>query len=91
MGHDCTPFPSNAGAGSIEAFEGLAPLIVWRKELCTDSGGAAKYRGGMGQVIEIEIVSDTPMRMSMLSDRRHHLAQGLVGGARWRAARHDPI
>ena len=56
-GHDCTPFPTNAGAGSIEAFEGLAPLIVWRKELCPDSGGAGKYRGGMGQEIEIEIVS----------------------------------
>ena len=79
-GHDCTPFPTNAGAGSIEAFEGLAPLVVWRKELCADSGGAGQFRGGMGQELEIEIVSDTPMRMSMLSDRRHHPAQGFLGG-----------
>ena len=33
-------FPTNAGAGSIEAFESVAPLVVWRKQLRPDSGGA---------------------------------------------------
>jgi len=73
-------FPTNAGAGSIEAFESIAPLIVWRKEYRTDSGGAGKQRGGLGQECEIENRSDTPLRLSLLSDRWYHPAQGILGG-----------
>ena len=31
-GHNCTAFPTNTGSGSIEAFESISPLIVWKKE-----------------------------------------------------------
>jgi N-methylhydantoinase B len=73
-------FPTNAGAGSIEAFESIAPLIVWRKEYRPDSGGAGKQRGGLGQECVIENRSDTPLRLSLLSDRWYHPAQGILGG-----------
>lgn len=73
-------FPTNAGAGSIEAFESIAPLIVWRKEYRPDSGGAGKQRGGLGQECEIENRSDTPLRLSLLSDRWYHPAMGVLGG-----------
>lgn len=75
-----TAFPTNAGAGSIEAFESIAPLIVWKKEFRTDSGGAGKYRGGLGQECEIEIRSREPLQISLLSDRWHHPAEGVRGG-----------
>jgi N-methylhydantoinase B len=75
-----TSFPTNVGAGSIEAFESVSPLVVWRKELRPDSGGAGKFRGGLGQEAEIEVRSPSPLRLSLLSDRRDHPALGVVGG-----------
>jgi N-methylhydantoinase B len=79
-GNSCTAFPTNSGAGSIEAFESISPLIVWKKELRTDSGGAGKYRGGLAQDIEVEIVSQEPLRLSLLSDRQKYAPIGLLGG-----------
>lgn len=76
----CTAFPTNSGAGSIEAFESISPLIVWKKEFRTDSGGAGKHRGGLGQEIEVEVVSSQPLRLSLLSDRQKYGAIGLQGG-----------
>src|SRR5262249_48355983 len=76
----CTPFPTNTGSGSIEAFEGLAPLLVRRKELLPDSGGAGKHRGGLGQEIEIEVTSDKSIDLSLMSDRIRNRPQGLLGG-----------
>ena len=75
-----TSFPTNVGAGSIEAFESVSPLVVWRKQLRPDSGGAGKFRGGLGQEAEIEVRSPSPLRLSLLSDRRDHPALGVVGG-----------
>jgi N-methylhydantoinase B len=79
-GLSTTAFPTNAGAGSIEAFESISPLIVWRKEYRTDSGGAGRYRGGLGQECEIENRSDVPLQLSLLSDRWRHPATGVLGG-----------
>jgi N-methylhydantoinase B len=76
-----TSFPTNVGAGSIEAFESVSPLVVWRKQLRPDSGGAGRYRGGLGQEAEIEVRSPSPLRLSLLSDRRDHPALGVLGGA----------
>ena len=75
-----TAFPTNVGAGSIEAYESVAPLLVWKKQLRPDSGGAGRFRGGLGQVAEIEVRTPGPVRLSLLSDRRDHPAQGLLGG-----------
>ena len=76
-----TSFPTNVGAGSIEAFESVSPLVVWRKQLRPDSGGAGRFRGGLGQEAEIEVRSPAPVRLSLLSDRRDHPALGVLGGA----------
>src|SRR5437899_11747296 len=51
-GLSTTAFPTNSGAGSVEAFESIAPLLVWKKEFRQDSGGAGQHRGGLGQEIE---------------------------------------
>jgi N-methylhydantoinase B len=76
----CTAFPTNAGAGSIEAFESIAPLIVWKKSLRQDSGGPGRFRGGLGQEIVVEVVSPEPLRLSLLSDRLRYPPQGLAQG-----------
>ena len=81
-----TAFPTNVGAGSIEAYESVAPLVVWRKQLRADSGGAGKFRGGLGQEVEIEVRAPEEVRLSLLSDRRDHPAQGVLGGAAGGAA-----
>jgi N-methylhydantoinase B len=81
-----TAFPTNVGAGSIEAYESVAPLLVWKKQLRPDSGGAGRYRGGLGQEAIIEVRTDAPVRLSLLSDRRDHPAQGLRGGKAGAAA-----
>ncbi|MEM7254518.1 MAG: hydantoinase B/oxoprolinase family protein [Pseudomonadota bacterium] len=75
-----TAFPTNAGAGSIEAFEAVSPLIVWKKELREDSGGAGRHRGGLGQECVIENRSGNALQLSLLSDRWTHPASGLRGG-----------
>jgi N-methylhydantoinase B len=75
-----TSFPTNVGAGSIEAFESVAPLVVWKKQLTTDSGGPGRFRGGLGQEAEIELRAPVPVRLSLLSDRRDHPALGVLGG-----------
>ncbi|MFD2182447.1 hydantoinase B/oxoprolinase family protein [Rhodoplanes azumiensis] len=80
-GLSTTSFPTNVGAGSIEALESASPLLVWRKQLRPDSGGAGRFRGGLGQEAEIEVRSSTPVRLSLLSDRRDHPPLGLAGGA----------
>lgn len=81
-----TAFPTNVGAGSIEAYESVAPLLVWKKQLLPDSGGAGRFRGGLGQHVEIEVRTPAAVRLSLLSDRRDHPAQGLLGGGQGGAA-----
>jgi N-methylhydantoinase B len=75
-----TAFPTNVGAGSIEAYESVAPLLVWKKRLRSDSGGPGTFRGGLGQEIEIEVRAEQSVRLSLLSDRHQHPPYGLLGG-----------
>ena len=79
-GLSTTAFPTNVGAGSIEAYESAAPVFVWKKRLRMDSGGAGRFRGGLGQEIELELRTDAPARLSLLSDRHQHPASGILGG-----------
>ncbi len=79
-GNATTAFPTNSGAGSIEVFESISPLIVWKKELRPDSGGPGRQRGGLGQEVELEAVAPEPLRLSLLSDRQKHPPGGLLGG-----------
>ena len=79
-GLSTTAFPTNAGAGSVEAFESIAPLVVWKKTFRADSGGPGERRGGLGQEVEIESRSTESLQLSLLSDRWKHPAQGMLGG-----------
>jgi N-methylhydantoinase B len=79
-GLSTTAFPTNSGAGSVEALESIAPLLIWKKEFREDSGGAGTHRGGLGQEIEVEVTATEPLRLSLLSDRQKHAPRGLLGG-----------
>ena len=79
-GLSCIPFPTNSSCGSIEIQESIMPLLFWKKEMIQDSGGPGKYRGGLGQQILLEMIGPEPIRISLLTDRHHHPAQGFMGG-----------
>jgi N-methylhydantoinase B len=55
-------------------------VLFWKKEMVTDSGGAGRFRGGIGQEIILEVISNDPIRVSLLTDRHKHPAQGYIGG-----------
>ncbi|MBZ9558499.1 MULTISPECIES: hydantoinase B/oxoprolinase family protein [unclassified Modicisalibacter] len=79
-GLSATAFPSGVHTMPIEATEHTGPIIVWRKELRPDSGGAGKYRGGLGQVIEIAPADGHEFDFSAMFDRITSAPRGRDGG-----------
>ena len=59
-GLSATPFPSGVRNVPVEISEAITPMVVWRKELREDSGGAGAQRGGLGQVMEITSREEAP-------------------------------
>ncbi|HLI24174.1 MAG TPA: hydantoinase B/oxoprolinase family protein [Acidimicrobiales bacterium] len=97
-GLSATAFPSGVASSPVEVIETTSPLVIRRKELRRDSGGPGRFRGGLGQTIEVEVRTGEPYVVSVLSDRFLHPAQGYAGGkpgarAGFRTStgrRHDP-
>jgi N-methylhydantoinase B len=79
-GLSTTAFPSGVATAPAEVIETTGPLVVRRKELRRDSGGAGANRGGLGQTIEVEVRTGEPYVLSVLSDRFLHAAEGYAGG-----------
>ena len=79
-GLSATAFPSGVMTMPIEATEHSGPVVIWRKELRPDSGGAGKYRGGLGQYMEVGAVSGYEFEFSAMFDRVEHPARGRQGG-----------
>ena len=79
-GLSATAFPSGVMTMPIEATEHTGPIVVWRKELRPDSGGDGEFRGGLGQVIEIEPAPGHQFDFSAMFDRVNHPAAGREGG-----------
>jgi len=63
-----------------EATEQVGPVIIWRKELRPDSGGAGKRRGGLGQYMEVGAREGHEFDISAMFDRVRHPARGRRGG-----------
>jgi len=80
-GMSATAFPSGVRAMSSELFETLAPIVVWRKELRADSGGAGETRGGLGQTVEVGTLDGAPFALYAMFDRVENPAKGRGGGA----------
>ncbi|MBV2143430.1 hydantoinase B/oxoprolinase family protein [Falsochrobactrum sp. TDYN1] len=79
-GLSSTAFPSGVHTMPIEATEQTGPIVIWRKELRPGSGGAGKYRGGLGQIIEIAPAADHEFDFSAMFDRISTPARGRDGG-----------
>src|SRR5262249_314159 len=75
-----TAFPSGVMTMPVEATEQVGPVIIWRKELRPDSGGAGKYRGGLGQFMEVGARQGHEFDIQAMFDRVHHPARGRRGG-----------
>ncbi len=85
-GIDAMAFPSGVGAIPIEITETESPLVFWRKALLQGSGGAGRFQGGMGQVIEIGHAEAAPFTVAAATfDRINNPARGREGGASGRA------
>jgi N-methylhydantoinase B len=79
-GLSATPFPSGVRNVPVEATEAITPLVILRKELRQDSGGAGKYRGGLGQVMEVSSREDAAFGIFAGFERVKFPARGRNGG-----------
>lgn len=80
-GMNATAFPSGVMTMPIEATEHAGPVIIWRKELRPDSGGAGQQRGGLGQYMEVGAREGHEFDFQAMFDRVDHPARGRRGGA----------
>jgi len=79
-GLNATAFPSGVMTMPIEATEHAGPVIIWRKELRPDSGGAGQHRGGLGQFMEVGARAGHEFDFQAMFDRVDHPARGRRGG-----------
>ena len=79
-GLSATAFPSGVRAMPVEVTEAGAPIVIWRKELRTDSGGAGHRRGGLGQTVEVATRGDDSFEVLAMYERVRHPALGRDGG-----------
>ena len=80
-GLSTTAFPSGVRTTPTEVNEVTAPLLFRRREFRAGSGGDGEFRGGLGQVIEIDHAQGAPFVVSKMFDRIGHPAHGRRGGA----------
>jgi N-methylhydantoinase B len=79
-GLSATAYPSGVAGVAVEVIETLAPIVLRRRELRPDSGGAGTFRGGLGQTMDVEVLTDEPYVFSGLYERIRCPAPGLHGG-----------
>ncbi len=73
-------FPSGVAGVPAEVIESLSPLVMRRRQLRPDSGGAGVQRGGLGQLTEFTNRAEGRWSVSCIVDRTRYPAQGLLGG-----------
>ena len=79
-GQSAYAWPSNVSNVPVELIERNSALFVHRKELRPGSGGQGQFRGGLGQEIEFEVVSETPVGIIFMAERCRFAAPGMAGG-----------
>jgi N-methylhydantoinase B/oxoprolinase/acetone carboxylase alpha subunit len=79
-GMSATGFPSGVRSTPVEVVENISPVVIWRKELRPGSAGKGKWRGGLGQIVEIGTIDDSPFMVFAMFDRTVNPAHGRLGG-----------
>ena len=80
-GLSATAYPSGVWGSQVEITESIVPVHIHRRELIADSGGAGEFRGGLGQVIELESSEQQPILLFTSLERMKYPARGRSGGA----------
>jgi N-methylhydantoinase B len=80
-GLSATAFPSGIRGVPAEVIENISPVVMHRRELRPDSEGPGRYRGGLGQEMEIGVRGDSEWVLSAMYDRTRCPAQGIRGGS----------
>ena len=73
-------FPTNVSTTPVEVLERGVPVRIHDKSFLPGSGGAGKFRGGLGQRVAMEITSPRPVTLVVLSQRLNFPPVGRNGG-----------
>jgi N-methylhydantoinase B len=79
-GLSATAYPSGITGVPAEVIESVAPVLMHKRELLTDSGGPGKFRGGLGQEMVLQMQTGKPVLHSCMYDRTQFPARGFLGG-----------
>jgi N-methylhydantoinase B len=79
-GLNTTGFPTGVRAAPTEVLETLTPLVQRRREMRPDSGGPGRFRGGLGQVVEVARRGGHGWTVNANIDRVDNPAPGALGG-----------
>jgi N-methylhydantoinase B len=66
--------------GSVEVTETRFPLFFARHEFRPDSGGAGRFRGGVGSLLELHVETTEPARANTAGEGVRYAPYGLLGG-----------
>ena len=80
-------FPSNTQNLGVEMLEASTPVLVDCREMIPDSGGAGRFRGGVGIRFSVRAIAKTIFSLAI--GHVKHAPQGILGGAPGRAGRVD--
>ncbi|MEV7092273.1 hydantoinase B/oxoprolinase family protein [Amycolatopsis sp. NPDC051045] len=86
-GLSTTGFPSGLRSTPTEVIETMAPLVQHARELRVDSGGAGRWRGGLGQVTTMAARGEFTWSVNGNVDRVRAAASGVDGGRSGAAGR----
>jgi N-methylhydantoinase B len=79
-GEHVLSWPSNISSTPVEVGERNSPFFFHYKRLRAGSGGAGKFRGGLGQDVMVESESARPIVASFMAERTTYPAPGFAGG-----------
>lgn len=80
-GLSATAFPSGVWGSQVESTESAAPVLISKRELRVDSGGAGQFRGGLGQRIEMQAADGDDIALFLSVERTRFPAKGRHGGS----------
>jgi N-methylhydantoinase B len=73
-------FPTNVSTTPVEILERSVPVRILDKTFLPGSGGVGEYRGGLGERVALEVTSERPVSLVILSQRINFPPRGRQGG-----------
>lgn len=73
-------WPSNLSSTPVEIVERNSPFVISYRRFAAGTGGAGRFRGGMGQEVLLESRSESAISVTFLAERTRFGAPGFNGG-----------